>query len=214
MLRREGVFNSPGRCYWMGLPVRPGHHIRVAARSFGPRWAPGLAGVCSTLPGRGYPEVLERWRGIGLWQRLSERSARCTLGQSTIGLDRCPVLCVIGDNCVTFWGDGVAWCKGECARWGGVGCHWTSSVADDLWCETGDPGGSLVSRQKGIPEWETSSAMRSGTGTLRFFYVACDHGRRDAQGRQWGVSHLNCCLSGGEGGPARACRLRQAVSDW
>ncbi len=25
MLRREGVFNSPGRCYWMGLPVRPGH---------------------------------------------------------------------------------------------------------------------------------------------------------------------------------------------
>ncbi len=123
-------------------------------------------------------------------------------------------MCVIGDSCVTVWGDGVAWCTGECARWGGVGCHWTSSDADDLWGETGDPGGSFVSRQKGIPEWETSSAMRSGTGTLRFFYVACDHGRRDAQGRQWGVSHLNCCLSGGEGGPARACRLRQAVGDW
>ena len=157
--------------------------------------------------------MLGRWRGKGLWQRLSERSARCTLGESTIGLDRFPVLCVFVDNCATFWGDGVAWCQGECAQWGGLVCHWTSSVADDLWCETGDPGGSLVSRQKGIPEWETSSAMRSGTGTLRFFYVACDHGRRDAQGRQWGESHLNGCLSRGEGGPARACRFRQAVSD-
>ena len=86
---------------------------------------------------------MERWRGIGLWQRLSERSARCTLGESTIGLDRFPVLCVIGDNCATFWGDDVAWCQGECARWGGVGCHWTSSIADELWCETGDPGGPL-----------------------------------------------------------------------
>ena len=114
MLRREGVFNSPGRCYWMGLPVRPGHHIRVAARSFGPRWAPGLAGVCGTLPGRGCP-LPRRQRALG-------------------------------------------------------GCY--------------------VGWQKGNPVKGTGRAVLSGTGTLRLFYVACDHGRCGARGGRWGKAHL------------------------
>ncbi len=95
---------------------------------------------------------------------------------------------------------------------GCVGCDWVSGVAAQL-CETWFPEGFLVSRQKGIPRRETSSAMRSGAGTLRFFYVACDHGWRDARGGVCWVSHLNCCLRRGEGGPDGARGFRQAVSD-
>ena len=48
--------------------------------------------------------------------------------------------------------------------------------------EAGIPKGFLRQRQKGSPVGETSSGMHSGAGTLRFFYVVCDHGERDAQG--------------------------------
>ncbi len=70
------------------------------------------------------------------------------------------------------------------------------------------PAGFLGSRQKGNPGGRTCSAMRSGTGTLRFFYVASDHGQCDARGGLWGVAHLDCRLGRGEGILDRASGFR------
>ena len=84
--------------------------------------------------------------------------------------------------CTETRGDGVAVFKVGCV----LGCcmarNWVSFVAAELLCETRFPKGFLVSRHKGNPIKETGSAMRSGTGTVSFFYVACDHGRCGALG--------------------------------
>ncbi len=79
-------------------------------------------------------------------------------------------------------GDGVTWCGVECVWGGGVYRICRSTAAEEFLCETWFPKGFLVSWQKSNLVKDTGSAMRSGTGTLSFFYVACDHGRCGALG--------------------------------
>ena len=88
-----------------------------------------------------------------------------------------------------------------------------SKFAEGRVCGLWSPIGCGVYGQKGAPGTGPGSAMRSGKGTLRFFYVACDHGWRDALSWVCWGAHLYGCLSRGEVGLGRASGFRQAIRD-
>ncbi len=73
-------------------------------------------------------------------------------------------------------------CMVECVCGGIVIWDCVSGIIDDALCRTRFPEGFRIPWQKGSFVRETSSAVLSGTGTLRLFYVACDHGGRGAIG--------------------------------
>ena len=73
-------------------------------------------------------------------------------------------------------------CTVECGCGGIVIRNWGRVIEDDALCGIRFPEGFLVPGQEGNPVRRTSRAVLSGAGTLRFFYVACDHGGRDAMG--------------------------------
>ena len=81
-------------------------------------------------------------------------------------------------------------CTVECGCGGIVIRNWGRVIEDDALCGIRFPEGFLVPGQKGNPVRRTRPAMHSGAGTLRLFYVACDHGRCDARGGLWGKAHL------------------------
>ena len=78
----------------------------------------------------------------------------------------------------------------ECGCVGIVIRNWGRVIEGDALCGIRFPEGFLVPGQKGNPVRRIRPAMHSGAGTLRLFYVACDHGRCDARGGLWGKAHL------------------------